>query len=251
MSNTVNQAIQGGSISELPVLQITNLHKSYGSHSVLEGVSFCIPRGKIVGLLGPNGCGKSTIMKLIAGLIPLSKGEILIDGMAPGQKTKSLISYLPERSYLNDWMRISDLLSFFHDFYQDFDLERAKQMLADLHIALNDRLKTMSKGTKEKVQLVLVMSRRARLYLLDEPIGGVDPAARDYILNTILNTILKNFEEDSSILISTHLIQDVEAVFDRALFLNQGKIVIDGEVDEIREKYGKSIDGLFREVFKC
>ena len=247
MSNTVNQAIQGGSISELPVLQITNLHKSYGSHSVLEGVSFCIPRGKIVGLLGPNGCGKSTIMKLIAGLSPLSKGEILIDGMAPGQKTKSLISYLPERSYLNDWMRISDLLSFFHDFYSDFDLERAKQMLADLNIALNDRLKTMSKGTKEKVQLVLVMSRRARLYLLDEPIGGVDPAARDYILNTIL----KNFEEDSSILISTHLIQDVEAVFDRALFLNQGKIVIDGEVDEIREKYGKSIDGLFREVFKC
>lgn len=247
MSNTVNQAIQGGSISELPVLQITNLHKSYGSHSVLEGVSFCIPRGKIVGLLGPNGCGKSTIMKLIAGLIPLGKGEILIDGMAPGQKTKSLISYLPERSYLNDWMRISDLLSFFHDFYSDFDLERAKQMLADLNIALNDRLKTMSKGTKEKVQLVLVMSRRARLYLLDEPIGGVDPAARDYILNTIL----KNFEEDSSILISTHLIQDVEAVFDRALFLNQGKIVIDGEVDEIREKYGKSIDGLFREVFKC
>lgn len=247
MSNTVNQAIQGGSISELPVLQITNLHKSYGSHSVLEGVSFCIPRGKIVGLLGPNGCGKSTIMKLIAGLIPLSKGEILIDGMAPSQKTKSLISYLPERSYLNDWMRISDLLSFFHDFYSDFDLERAKQMLADLNIALNDRLKTMSKGTKEKVQLVLVMSRRARLYLLDEPIGGVDPAARDYILNTIL----KNFEEDSSILISTHLIQDVEAVFDRALFLNQGKIVIDGEVDEIREKYGKSIDGLFREVFKC
>ena len=247
MSNTVNQAIQGGSISELPVLQITNLHKSYGSHSVLEGVSFCIPRGKIVGLLGPNGCGKSTIMKLIAGLIPLSKGEILTDGMAPGQKTKSLISYLPERSYLNDWMRISDLLSFFHDFYSDFDLERAKQMLADLNIALNDRLKTMSKGTKEKVQLVLVMSRRARLYLLDEPIGGVDPAARDYILNTIL----KNFEEDSSILISTHLIQDVEAVFDRALFLNQGKIVIDGEVDEIREKYGKSIDGLFREVFKC
>ena len=229
MSNTVNQAIQGGSISELPVLEITNLHKSYGSHSVLEGVSFCIPRGKIVGLLGPNGCGKSTIMKLI-------------DGMAPGQKTKSLISYLPERSYLNDWMRISDLLSFFHDFYSDFDLERAKQMLADLNIALNDRLKTMSKGTKEKVQLVLVMSRRARLYLLDEPIGGVDPAARDYILNTIL----KNFEEDSSILISTHLIQDVEAVF-----LNQGKIVIDGEVDEIREKYGKSIDGLFREVFKC
>ena len=228
------------------LLEVNSLTVGYGRPVVREA-SLALQAGQITALLGPNGCGKSTIMKLIAGLIPLSKGEILIDGMAPGQKTKSLISYLPERSYLNDWMRISDLLSFFHDFYSDFDLERAKQMLADLNIALNDRLKTMSKGTKEKVQLVLVMSRRARLYLLDEPIGGVDPAARDYILNTIL----KNFEEDSSILISTHLIQDVEAVFDRALFLNQGKIVIDGEVDEIREKYGKSIDGLFREVFKC
>ncbi len=247
MNNTTNQMIQGGTVSELPVLQITNLHKNYGSHPVLEGVSFQIPRVKIVGLLGPNGCGKTTIMKLIAGLIPQDSGEILIDGIAPGLQSKALISYLPERSYLNDWMRISDLLEFFCDFYRDFDLSRAQQMLSDLHISQRDRLKTMSKGTKEKVQLVLVMSRRAHLYLLDEPIGGVDPAARDYILRTIL----RNFEGDSSILISTHLIQDVETVFDRALFLNQGRIVIDGEVDEIREKYGKSIDGLFREVFRC
>ena len=247
MSNTVNQAIQGGSISELPVLQITNLHKSYGSHSVLEGVSFCIPRGKIVGLLGPNGCGKSTIMKLIAGLIPLSKGEILIDGMAPGQKTKSLISYLPERSYLNDWMRISDLLSFFHDFYSDFDLERAKQMLADLNIALNDRLKTMSKGTKEKVQLVLVMSRRAHLYLLDEPIGGVDPAARDYILTTIIN----NYNPEATVLISTHLIEDVEQVLDEVIFMRYGQLVLYTSVDNIREEKGKSVDAYFREVFAC
>lgn len=247
MSNTVNQAIQGGSISELPVLQITNLHKSYGSHSVLEGVSFCIPRGKIVGLLGPNGCGKSTIMKLIAGLIPLSKGEILIDGMAPGQKTKSLISYLPERSYLNDWMRISDLLSFFRDFYQDFDLERAKQMLADLNIALNDRLKTMSKGTKEKVQLVLVMARQAQLYLLDEPIAGVDPAARDYILGTILS----NYSEEASVLLSTHLIADIERVLDEVVFIREGVMVLHKDVDAIREETGKSVDTLFREVFAC
>lgn len=247
MSNTVNQAIQGGSISELPVLQITNLHKSYGSHSVLEGVSFCIPRGKIVGLLGPNGCGKSTIMKLIAGLIPLSKGEILIDGMAPGQKTKSLISYLPERSYLNDWMRISDLLSFFHDFYSDFDLERAKQMLADLNIALNDRLKTMSKGTKEKVQLVLVMARRAKLYLLDEPIAGVDPAAREFIMNTILT----NYDEKASVLISTHLISDVEPVLDEAIFLREGQVVLHDNADALREREGKSLDALFRDVFRA
>ena len=158
-----------------------------------------------------------------------------------------MISYLPERSYLNDWMKISDILNLFSDFYADFDRERAEQMLTDLKISKEEKLKTMSKGTKEKVQLILVMSRRASLYLLDEPIGGVDPATREYILHTIL----KNFDENSSILITTHLIQDVETIFDQVLFLNQGKIVIYGEVDEIREKYGKSIDGLFREVFRC
>ena len=245
--NQNTELMQGGSIMELPVLEIKNVHKKYLSHSVLEGVGFSIPRGKIVGLLGPNGCGKTTILKLISGLLQLDEGEIRINGICPGQQTKSMISYLPERSYLNDWMKISDILNLFSDFYADFDRERAEQMLTDLKISKEEKLKTMSKGTKEKVQLILVMSRRASLYLLDEPIGGVDPATREYILHTIL----KNFDENSSILITTHLIQDVEIIFDQVLFLNQGKIVIDGEVDEIREKYGKSIDGLFREVFRC
>ncbi len=245
--NQNTELIQGGSIMELPVLEIKNVHKKYLSHTVLEGVGFSIPRGKIVGLLGPNGCGKTTILKLISGLLQLDEGEIRINGICPGQQTKSMISYLPERSYLNDWMKISDILNLFSDFYADFDRERAEQMLTDLKISKEEKLKTMSKGTKEKVQLILVMSRRASLYLLDEPIGGVDPATREYILHTIL----KNFDENSSILITTHLIQDVETIFDQVLFLNQGKIVIDGEVDEIREKYGKSIDGLFREVFRC
>ena len=245
--NQNTELMQGGSIMELPVLEIKNVHKKYLSHSVLEGVGFSIPRGKIVGLLGPNGCGKTTILKLISGLLQLDEGEIRINGICPGQQTKSMISYLPERSYLNDWMKISDILNLFPDFYADFDRERAEQMLTDLKISKEEKLKTMSKGTKEKVQLILVMSRRASLYLLDEPIGGVDPATREYILHTIL----KNFDENSSILITTHLIQDVETIFDQVLFLNQGKIVIDGEVDEIREKYGKSVDGLFREVFRC
>lgn len=245
--NQNTELMQGGSIMELPVLEIKNVHKKYLSHSVLEGVGFSIPRGKIVGLLGPNGCGKTTILKLISGLLQLDEGEIRINGICPGQQTKSMISYLPERSYLNDWMKISDILNLFSDFYADFDRERAEQMPTDLKISKEEKLKTMSKGTKEKVQLILVMSRRASLYLLDEPIGGVDPATREYILHTIL----KNFDENSSILITTHLIQDVETIFDQVLFLNQGKIVIDGEVDEIREKYGKSIDGLFREVFRC
>lgn len=245
--NQNTELMQGGSIMELPVLEIKNVHKKYLSHSVLEGVGFSIPRGKIVGLLGPNGCGKTTILKLISGLLQLDEGEIRINGICPGQQTKSMISYLPERSYLNDWMKISDILNLFSDFYTDFDRERAEQMLTDLKISKEEKLKTMSKGTKEKVQLILVMSRHASLYLLDEPIGGVDPATREYILHTIL----KNFDENSSILITTHLIQDVETIFDQVLFLNQGKIVIDGEVDEIREKYGKSIDGLFREVFRC
>lgn len=246
MNDTMDM-IQGGSVSQKAVLQVNSLCKSYGNHSVLEGVGFTIPRGRIVGLLGPNGCGKSTLMKLISGLTQPDSGEILIDGVLPSKQTKSMISYLPERTYLNDWMKIKDILNLFSDFYADFDLERAKAMLSDLNISADSKLKTMSKGTKEKVQLILVMSRRAHLYLLDEPIGGVDPAAREYILNTIL----KNFEETSSILISTHLIQDVETIFDQVLFLNHGKIVINGEVDEIRSTYGKSIDGLFREVFKC
>ena len=172
--NQNTELMQDGSIMELPVLEIKNVHKKYLSHSVLEGVGFSIPRGKIVGLLGPNGCGKTTILKLISGLLQLDEGEIRINGICPGQQTKSMISYLPERSYLNDWMKISDILNLFSDFYADFDRERAEQMLTDLKISKEEKLKTMSKGTKEKVQLILVMSRRASLYLLDEPIGGVD-----------------------------------------------------------------------------
>lgn len=246
MSDTMER-MQDSAMVSPSVVQVNNIHKGYHHQPVLQGVSFSIPRGQIVGLLGPNGCGKSTLIKLIAGLLQPDKGEILVDGNHPGQKTKALISYLPERTYLNDWMKVKDLLRFFADFYTDFDLERAQQMLANLKIDGSQKLKTLSKGTKEKVQLILVMSRRAQLYLLDEPIGGVDPAARDYIMNTIL----RNFDEESSILISTHLIQDVETIFDQVMFLDQGKIVIDGQVDEIRELYGKSIDGLFREVFKC
>lgn len=245
--NDKSEIMQGGSVCNTPVLQLNNVHKKYLSHSVLEGVSFSIPKGKIVGLLGPNGCGKTTILKSISGLLQIDQGEIQINGINPGKESKSMISYLPERTYLNDWMKICDILNLFSDFYADFDRVRAEQMLSDLKISSDEKLKTMSKGTKEKVQLILVMSRRASLYLLDEPIGGVDPAAREYILKTIL----KNFDEDASILITTHLIQDVETIFDQVLFLNQGKIVIDGEVDDIREKYGKSIDGLFREVFRC
>ena len=231
----------------MAILECKGLCKSYGAEPALDRVDLTVEPGHIVGLLGPNGSGKSTLIKLANGLLTPDAGEILIDGKAPCRETKKIVSYLPERTYFADWMTVKDIFDLFSDFYADFDRQKALRMCDSLGIGEGDRIKSMSKGTKEKVQLVLVMSRRARLYLLDEPIGGVDPAARDYILNTIL----KNFEEDSSILISTHLIQDVEAVFDRALFLNQGKIVIDGEVDEIREKYGKSIDGLFREVFKC
>ena len=229
------------------LVTITGLSKTYGHFTALNNMNLVIPRGRIIGLLGPNGSGKTTLIKLLNGLLTPASGQILINGHTPGVETKAMISYLPERSYLNDWMKISDILNLFSDFYADFDRERAEQMLTDLKISKEEKLKTMSKGTKEKVQLILVMSRRASLYLLDEPIGGVDPATREYILHTIL----KNFDENSSILITTHLIQDVETIFDQVLFLNQGKIVIDGEVDEIRETYGKSIDGLFREVFRC
>lgn len=229
------------------IMEIKGITKMFPGTTALNNVNLILPKGKIIGLLGPNGSGKTTLIKIAAGLLVPTLGQITIGGAAPGPETKAIVSYLPERPYFNQWMNAEQMISYFEDFYSDFDRAKAMDMMAKLNINPKAKMKTLSKGTKEKVQLILVMSRHAKLYLLDEPIGGVDPAARDYILNTIL----KNFEEDSSILISTHLIQDVEAVFDRALFLNQGKIVIDGEVDEIREKYGKSIDGLFREVFKC
>lgn len=229
------------------ILELKSVSKTYSNKEALKNINLIIPRGKIVGLLGPNGSGKSTMIKLINGLLEPTSGEILINGGAPGIETKKVISYLPERTYLNDWMKVRDLLAFFQDFYSDFDMNKAIDMIERLQIDQNSSLKTMSKGTKEKVQLILVMSRTADLYILDEPIGGVDPAARDYILKTII----KNYTDHSSILLATHLIQEIENVCDDIVFLSQGNIVLQGSVDDIREEKGKSIDALFREVFVC
>ena len=229
------------------VVEIKNLSKSYGKKEIIKDMNLDIPKGKIVGLLGPNGSGKSTMIKLINGLLNPNSGEVLINGLNPCVETKNMISYLPERTYLNDWMKVIDILGFFDDFYEDFDLEKAKEMIKSLDININEKLKTMSKGTKEKVQLILVMSRKTNLYILDEPIGGVDPAARTYILKTII----KNYSEDSTLLIATHLISEIESICDEVIFISKGNIVLQGDVDKIREEKGKSIDALFREEFKC
>lgn len=231
----------------MTILSTKNLTKSYGKKTALANINMEIPRGRIIGLLGPNGSGKSTFIKLAAGLLVPTSGEITIDGDAPGVDTKVKVSYLSERTYLNDWMRVSEIIAFFEDFYTDFNRIKAENMLKDLNINPDDRLKTMSKGTKEKVQLILVMSRQAQLYLLDEPIGGVDPAARDYILNTIIT----NYKEEASVIISTHLIADIEQILDDIIFINRGELVLSSSVDEIRETHNQSVDGLFREVFKC
>ncbi|MEL7660244.1 ABC transporter ATP-binding protein [Acetobacterium wieringae] len=231
----------------MTILSTKNLTKSYGKKTALSQINLEISRGRIIGLLGPNGSGKSTFIKIAAGLLVPTAGEIIIDGQPPGVDTKAKVSYLSERTYLNDWMRVSEIIAFFEDFYADFNRIKAENMLKDLNINPDDRLKTMSKGTKEKVQLILVMSRQAELYLLDEPIGGVDPAARDYILNTIIT----NYKEEASVIISTHLIADVEQILDDIIFINQGELALSSSVDEIRETHNKSVDGLFREVFKC
>lgn len=216
-------------------------------YHALDNLNLTLERGQIIGLLGPNGSGKTTFIKLINDVLVPTKGEILINGMAPGVETKKIISYLPERTYLDEMMKVNEIITYFSDFYDNFSSERAYQMLSDLQIDTNVRLRTLSKGTKEKVQLILVMSRDADLYILDEPIGGVDPAARDYILNTILN----NYNENAALLISTHLIRDIENILDRVLFIKQGQLVLNAAVDEIRTEQGKSVDALFREVFKC
>jgi len=229
------------------ILTTNNLSKSYGRKKALSNMNISLENGKIIGLLGPNGSGKTTFLKIANGLLQPDSGSILIGGLKPGVETKAAVSYLPERTYTNDWMRVSELLRFFSDFYGDFDLRKAEDMLKALDINSSDKLKTLSKGTKEKVQLILVMSRNARLYLLDEPIGGVDPAARDYILDTIIS----NYSENATLLISTHLIQDVEKLFDDVIFLSKGEVVMQDSVDNIRAEHGKSIDELFREVFKC
>lgn len=230
------------------VLTCEKLTKVYGKEkTALDGIDLELDFGRIVGLLGPNGSGKTTLLKLANGLLQPTEGRIRIAGMAPGPETKELVSYLPDADWLPDWMRVEELVGMFRDFYADFDAARAEEMLARLEIAPNARLKTLSKGNKEKVQLVLAMSRNARLYLLDEPIGGVDPAARDYILNTIIS----NYSKDATVVISTHLIEDIEPVLDEAVFLKDGRIFAHRAVDDIRETEGKSVDAYFREVFKC
>ena len=229
------------------ILECRNLTKYFPGCLALNSVNLSIPRGRIVGLLGPNGSGKTTLIKLANGLLTANSGEILINGMKPGIETKKIVSYLPERTYLNDWMSVQGMIDFFGDFYANFNKAKAYDMLGRLHINPRDRLKTMSKGTKEKVQLILVMSREAELYVLDEPIGGVDPAARDYILDTILS----NYSENATLIISTHLITDVEKILDDVIFINMGNIVLTSTVDDIREHENKSVDALFREVFKC
>jgi len=229
------------------ILSCRALRKRYGSALALNEVDLDIQSGRIVGLLGPNGSGKTTLIKLANGLLQPSAGEILIDGMRPGPQTKAIVSYLPDADYLPDWMSLRMLLDTFADFYQDFDMEKARAMLSDLGLNEKSRFKTLSKGNREKTQLVLTMSRRAKLYLLDEPIGGVDPAARDYILRTIIG----NYLDDATVLISTHLIADVEPILDDVVFLKNGSIHLHQSADALREEHGKSVDSLFREVFSC
>ncbi len=232
----------------LPILECRNLSKSYGqSDLALNNFNIVLPKGKVIGLLGPNGSGKTTLIKLIAGLLTPTSGELLVSGMPIGVETKRIVSYLPERTYFDPGMRVEETIQYFEDFYKDFDTEKARAMLQDLGIDTNKKMKTLSKGTKEKVQLVLVMSRDAQLYLLDEPIGGVDPATRDYILNTIVS----NYNSDSTVLISTHLISDVEKVLDEFMFIHNGALVMYNSADNVREELGKGIDELFREVFRC
>lgn len=229
------------------MIRCEGLTKKYGTLTALDHISLTLGKGRIVGLLGPNGSGKTTFIKLANGLLVPSEGSILLDGQKPGAETKSFVSYLPDANYLPAWMNVGQLLNLFADFYADFDLVKAGEMLHQLNIDSKQRLKTLSKGNKEKVQLILAMSRKAKIYFLDEPIGGVDPAARDYILNTIIS----NYSEDALVIISTHLIGDIEKILDEVVFINQGHLVFHREVDEIRDTEGKSVDQLFREVFRC
>lgn len=229
------------------ILTTHALSKRYGGIAALDNVTLSLPAGKVIGLLGPNGSGKTTLIKLAAGLLTPTSGVVLIDSKKIGTETKAIVSYLPEKSYLADWMRVDQCLDYFQDFYADFDRSRANDMLQRLGVDPNARMKTLSKGTQEKVQLVLVMSRKAKLYLLDEPIGGVDPAARDYILDTII----RNYNENATIIISTHLIYDIEKVLDHVLFLGGGRLILSSPVETIRDEQGKSVDTLFREVFRC
>lgn len=229
------------------ILECKNLSKSYGGKTALSHINLSLEGGHIIGLLGPNGSGKTTLIKIINGLLTPSEGELYVNQNPIGVESKKVVSYLPDHTYLDADLRVREIIDYFKDFYEDFDEKRAYDMLAKLSINPGDKLKTMSKGTKEKVQLILIMSRRAKLYILDEPIAGVDPAARDYILDIILS----NYDEDATILISTHLIADIENILDQVIFLKDGQIALNASVDHIREEQKKSVDSLFREVFKC
>jgi ABC-2 type transport system ATP-binding protein len=228
-------------------LECRNLSKCYGKLTALDGVNLNLKSGCITGLLGPNGSGKTTLIKLVAGLLQPSEGDVLVCGYPVGPESKAVVSYLSDRICLDPQMRVRDALDFYEDFYADFRRDTAFEMFGKLDLDSGKRLKTLSKGNREKVQLILVMSRKARLYLLDEPIGGVDPAARDYIINTILS----NYSKDAAVLISTHLIQDVEQILDDIIFLKEGKVVLQGNAEEIRAEKNMTVDSLFREVFKC
>ena len=223
------------------------LSKNFGATQALDGVNISIAPGRVVGLLGPNGSGKTTLIKLANGLLTPSEGEVLICGKRPGPESKAVVSYLPDKTCMPFWMNPVQLMAFFQDFYSDFDRQRAEDMLQRLGLDKKQKLSQMSKGTREKVQLIMVMSRKAKLYLLDEPIGGVDPATRDYILDTII----RNYDPEAVVIISTHLIRDVEKILDEVLFINRGRIMLQASVDDIRQQYGKSVDEYFREVFKC
>jgi len=234
-------------MSNMKLLEINNLNKSFDNKEILKDINLSIQSGKIIGLLGKNGVGKTTLIKLINDLLTPTSGEILIKGQKIGVETKKVISYLPERTYLNKQMKVSEVISYFGDFYDNFDSEKAKKLLKDLDLDINQKLTQMSKGMQEKVQLVLVMSRNADLYVLDEPLGGVDPATRDYILDTILS----NFNENASVIISTHLISDIEKILDEVIFIDKGQIVLQSDADKLRNKENASIDEIFRRMFKC
>lgn len=231
----------------MSLVQCQHINKQFGEKVALNDINLELSEGKIIGLLGPNGSGKTTLIKILCGLLTPTNGEVKIKDFEIGVETKKIVSYLPERTYINPSMTVKDMLIYFKDFYADFDINRAKDMLNRLSINEKDCIKTMSKGTREKVQLILVMSRNADLYLLDEPIGGVDPAARDYILNTIIS----NYNEKASVIISTHLISDIENILDEVIFIKNGNMILHSTVDDIREQHGKSVDGYFREVFAC
>ncbi len=231
----------------MELIEFKNVSKKYDDKLVLKDINLKIGRGKIVGLLGKNGEGKTTMIKLINDLLTPTTGEVLINGMHPNIETKKIIAYLPERTYLDKDMKVSEVIKYFSDFYDNFDSKKALKLLKDLDLDANARLSKMSKGMQEKVQLILVMSRDAEIYILDEPLGGVDPATRDYILDTILT----NFKEGATVIISTHLISDIERILDEVIFINKGKIVLESSADELREKENASIDEVFRRSFKC